>query len=511
MNCKKRFTLSALALPLWALSAPTIADYKTDIGYTALQNELGVTLPDGSGVKVTQVEASSPNTDPNILYFAPDPSADSMTGKMFSYPGLSCASPPCTPSVFSGHALGVADRFYGNSLSIATGVNDIHSYEVNQWIGTLYSTNTGKATSTDRRIANHSWAGNGDTTAQTSEILRLVDRQVNLNEYIQIAASGSGSPLLGNAYNVIAIGLTNGSASSSIAVDDTYVDNRATTDLVAPAANLSTATPIVSATAALLVQTGHQQTNLSLGSNNISGVGTVYNGERSETVKAILMAGAERQTENTSGYGDITDYRSTGHETNNGLDNRYGAGQVNIDNSYQIIEGGEQNSLEDGGDNLGQIDQSGFDYDDAFGGAISGTVRNPLQSNSTATYAFTASADETLSAALVWNLGVTNNSAMDTTLHHLGLALVDVTENNSIVASSNSMFDNTQNIYWEGLVSGHDYQLQVSSLEGAITQDYALAWNRTINATPVPLPAAFWLFGSVLAGLVGFQRKPSFA
>lgn len=511
MNPKNSKTVILLALPLLVTSAQAAADYKEDIGYTALQAELGAATPNGTGAKVTQVEASSPDTDPNILYFAPDPSAASMTGKMFSYPGLSCATPPCTPSVFSGHALGVADRFYGNSLSMATGINDIHSYEVNQWLAALYSTTTGKATSTDRRIANHSWVGNGDTTAQTSEILRLVDRQVNLNEYIQVAASGSGSPLLGNAYNVIAVGLTNGSVSSSIAIDDTYVANRATTDLVAPAANLSTATPIVSATATLLVQTSHQQTNLSLGSSNISGVGTVYNAERSETVKAILMAGAERQTENTSGYGNITDYRSAGHETDNGLDNRYGAGQVDIYNSYRIIESGEHNSLEDGGDNLGQIDMSGFDYDDAFGGAISGTARNPLQSNSTATYAFTASANETLSAALVWNLGVTNNSAMDTTLHHLGLALVDVTENNSIVASSDSMFDNTQNIYWEGLVGGHDYQLQVSSLEGAITQDYALAWNRTINATPVPVPAAFWLFGSVLAGLAGLQRKPSLA
>lgn len=507
MNKKNNNSITLIALSLLAISTQAAADYKTDIGYVALQNELGTSTPSGSEVKVTQVEASSPNTDPNILYFAPDPSAEIMTGKMFSYPGLSCATPPCIPSVFSGHAMGVGGVFYGDYVSMAQDINDIHSYEVNQWIGTLYSTTTGKATSTDRRIANHSWVGNGDT----SEILRLVDRQVNLNEYIQVAASGSGSPLLGNAYNVIAVGLTNGSVSSSIAVDDTYVADRATTDLVAPAANLSTATPIVSATAALLVQTGHQQTNLSLGSSNISGVGTVYNAERSETVKAILMAGAERKTENTSGYGDITDYRSAGHETNNGLDNRYGAGQVDIYNSYHIIKGGEQNSLEDGGVNLGQIDLSGFDYDDAFGGAISGSVRNPLQSNSTATYAFTASADETLSAALVWNLGVTNNAAMDTTLHHLGLALVDVTENNSIVASSDSMFDNTQNIYWEGLVGGHDYQLQVSSLEGAITQDYALAWNRTINATPVPLPAAFWLFGSVLAGLAGFQRKPSFA
>jgi len=49
----------------------------------------------------------------------------------------------------------------------------------------------------------------------------------------------------------------------------------------------------------------------------------------------------------------------------------------------------------------------------------------------------------------------------------------------------------------------------VSSLEetNSFNWDYALAWNRTVNSTPVPLPAAFWLFGSALAGLVGYQRK----
>ncbi len=34
------------------------ADWKLDIGYTALQTELGSAMPTGAGVKVTQVEAS---------------------------------------------------------------------------------------------------------------------------------------------------------------------------------------------------------------------------------------------------------------------------------------------------------------------------------------------------------------------------------------------------------------------------------------------------------------------
>ncbi len=379
---------------------------------------------------------------------------------------------------------------------MAQGITNIHSYEVNQWINTLYSSTDGSATTTDRRIANHSWVGSGNSASATGAILRITDRQVQHNEYLQVAATST--ELLGNAYNVIAVGLTDGTTHGSGAVDSTYVAGRTRPDMVAPDGSLSTATPIVSAAAAMLVQTGHTQTGLSLGSTTLAGVGTVYNAERSETIKAALMAGADRQTANTSGFGDITDYRSTNHQTANGLDDRYGAGQLNVYNSFHIIAGGEQNSLQDGGSNNGQIGLSGFDYDPNFGGADG--------SNATAAYSFTANAGETLSAALVWNLGVSNDGAMTTSLHHLGLYLKDVTANQDL-ASSTSLLDNTQNLFWSGLIGGHDYQIQVTSLQGAINWDYSLAWNRTLATAPVPVPASFWLFGSALAGLIGYQRK----
>jgi hypothetical protein len=446
-------------------------------------------------VEVSSVVA----TDPNYPVFAPDPNAGTFASKTFSYPGLTCASPPCVPSAFSGHAMGSGNVFYGDNVSIAQGINDIHSYEVNQWINAIYVPGPNglilNASRTDRRIANHSWTGNGNNLQQTGQILRIVDRQVDVNEYMQVAAAGA--PLLGNAFNAIAVGVTSGTVQSSIAIDSVYTAGRTGPDLVAPAANLSAATPVVSATAALLVQTGHQHPELSLGSRSITGVGIVYDAERAETIKAALMAGADRQTHNSSGFGDIIDYRSNGHQTDNGLDDRYGAGQVDILNSYHIIAGGEQDSLQDGGN--GQIDLSGFDYDASFGGSPG--------SNASASYEFTASADETISAALVWNLSVSDDSAMTTTLHHLGLALRDVTDN-TVVASSESLSDNTQNLYVPGLIGGHDYQLQVASLEpNGYRWDYSLAWNRSITATPVPLPAAFWLFGSALVSVLGYQRK----
>ena len=62
------------------------------------------------------------------------------------------------------------------------------------------------------------------------------------------------------------------------------------------------------------------------------------------------MAGADRVTHNTApNPTNVALYRGTvGNQTANGLDRRYGAGQLNVRNSYWIIAGGEQNSTEDG-------------------------------------------------------------------------------------------------------------------------------------------------------------------
>ena len=49
--------LSSFALLLLCFNQSAIAGYKDDIGYTMLQDELGSSTPDGSGVIATQAEA----------------------------------------------------------------------------------------------------------------------------------------------------------------------------------------------------------------------------------------------------------------------------------------------------------------------------------------------------------------------------------------------------------------------------------------------------------------------
>jgi hypothetical protein len=487
MKYTKKRWLCIIPVLYWAPGA--FADYKSDdIGYTDLKALLGANTPTGTGVNVLQAEASAViSTDTNYPVYAPDITNLQFVGKTFSFPGVASTSP-------SGHATGVGSLFYGSN-SIAYGINNITSYEANAWLGSLYH-NTVSAPPNGSRIANHSWVGNGDTAAETGLILRLVDRQVQLNEFIQVvgmANSPSKNAVLSSAYNVIAVGRTDGGQDfGSDAIDSVYVAGRTRPDLVAPETTTSAATPVVSAVAALLVETGHNGAlTLSKDSTTIAGIGTVYNAERAETIKAALMAGADTA--------NITDYRSSGHQTSNGLDDRLGAGQVNVLHSYQIIAAGEQNSLEDGGSNLGAIGLNGFDYDATFGGSSG--------SNSTATYKFNADQDSKLSASLVWNLGVSNNNNLTATLHDLNLELFDETTK-ATSAFSISTIDNTENL-WVNLITGHSYELLVKSGEVSnFSWDYSLAWRMSpVDSSPVPVPGALYLFVSALAGFGFVSRR----
>ncbi len=439
-----------LLLPFMSVA---IADYKTDIGYADLKALLGANMPTGAGVKVIQVEAGE-------TAYAPNTTNLQFSGKIFRFPDAASISP-------SDHATWVGSLFYG-AYSMAPGIRTITSYEAAGWLKSL-----GSSFPDGSRIANQSWSGNGNDASQTGMILRLVDRQVQRKELIQVVAMSNGADvkaLLSSAYNVVAVGRSIGNLDyGSKSVDLVYGAGRTRPDVVVSESTTSAAAPEVAAVAALLVETGHKGAlKLSRSSTVVSGVGTVYNAERATTIKAALMAGADRVTNNRLGKGDISDYRSSGHQTSNGLDDRFGAGQVNVLHSYQIIAAGEQNSMEDGGVNGGAIGLNGFDYDDAFGGY--------LNSNKIATYTFHATRGSKLSASLVWNINVANDGTLRTGLPNMNLELFDVTTQ-TISAFSGSEIDNTENIRVD-LVAGHSYALLVTSGEANnFSWNYSLAWH----------------------------------
>lgn len=468
--------------------------YLTDVGYLAFQRELGTTAPTGAPVAVSQVEAPLNDVSggsPPIFF--PDPAHPEFSGKTIT-------APSGNPSgAYSTHATAVGSLFYGTTSSMAPGIKNITVHEANGWLDALPRLGS-SSTAGLPRVTNHSWVGDTGDPTDNGILLRLVDRLVDRYESLQVTGltnGPEGAPLLGGSgYNVIAVGRSDGShQQGSIAVDGLYGAGRTVPTLVVPVGTTSSATAVVSAAATLLVQLGHEGgPSLSEGSTTITGVGAVYNAERSETIKAVLMAGADRATHNTTTRADITDYRKSGYETTNGLDSRYGAGQLNIFKSYRILAGGEQPSVQYGGNDIAPY---GFDHG-AIGG-LDGTER-------TASYFLNADGDVTLFASLVWNVDVSDGPNPTARLYNLDLSLYDVTTDR-LIASSTSLFDNTENLF-VSLLSRGRYELRVTATETAdFSWDYALAWRIEPVPAPVPLPAGAWLFASGMASFAAWMRR----
>jgi hypothetical protein len=496
-----RVALSLLLVLLWGAGAG--AAYQDDIGFTALNGALGGSIPTGAGVIVSQVEAGSVSGGVNYyLPFLPNPTADEFKNKTII--------PTLPSSGVSGHATTVGTYFYGNLTSIAPGIKSIYGYDVDNWLlSGFLDTNGGQPLISSARVANHSWIGyfslykDGPVDPPpNADALKRLDWVINRDEYIQVVGMNNGSgpasiPLLGSAFNAIAVGLSSGSSqhgSYDLGIAPYNTVGRTRPDLVAPSDATSWGTPMVSAAAALLVEVGHKNPGLSTDpavqstTNRIGN--TIYNAERSEVIKAALMAGASRSA--IIGYTKNTD---------NGLNNVYGAGQLNIYNSYYLIAAGEQNSLQDASSTKGAIGRYGFDYDPYFGGLNS--------SNRAASYYFKALNAGEITASLVWNLAVGAQEEYDAsaTFYHLGLYLYDLSDLVNPVAFAASDLDNTENL-WYSLFANHDYLLQVKALTGTnFLWDYGLAWDISTEVRPVPIPGTALLLGSGLLVLMGCRRK----
>lgn len=481
-----------------ASAAVHAQDYRNDIGYDELVERVGSSAPTGSGVMVMQIEAPTGTDSSGLPIWSPTTGTTSslFNGATFEF----VTSTSGRSSSTSSHAFGVGQVFYGNN-AIASGIGSVQVGNAGDWLGTdfLGLGTVAAPAATNARVINHSWVGALNSAALNAEALRRTDWLVQRDNVIDVAAVNNGSAnrqLLASSFNSITVGVTSGNhprgSYDLSGADAVYAGGRTRPDVVAPMNVTSAAAPVVSSVAAALVETGHAGgTTLSHGSTTNRAGATIYNAERAETVKAAIMAGADRETRNLNNTAQIDDYRSSGHATDNGLDSRYGAGQVNVSNSHAIIAGGEHEA----GSVLCVTSAdicAGFDYVENFGGANgSATELN---------YNFTATDDlNQLSASLVWNLDVDQfRTAGGAGLRNLGLSLYDATTGQQ-VGSSVSLIDNTQNL-WYSLVSGRQYRITVFSLESeSFDGTYALAWNLSQSTTPVPLPAAAFL---LLGGLV---------
>jgi hypothetical protein len=480
----------SLVVSLCALVSPAHATYKDLIGYPQLQALLGGSIPDGTGIPVHHVEARDASDN-----YMPAASSEFTSPPPKVFTNVSTVVTQGSTGT-SGHSRGVGINFYGNSTSIAPGILSVAVWESTHWLG-FDDTNAGPVATlssflnstssiapdvTDARVANHSYIGSFSPDSTLLDVVRRIDYVVEEDDFVQVVGIQNGDtatdqPLLKSAMNVISVGRTDGAHREDtlqIAASTVYTAGRTAPHVVTPAFNFndtsaltSFATPMVSAAVALMLETG-QDSGLSNGmvANRTR---TINHAETSEVLKATLMAGADRRVNNPRGA-DLSTYAI---DTSNNLDRDFGAGQLNVFHNYVIQTAGEHDSFQTG--DTADIGHFGWDY-----GTVSGT-------GDSHSYFFTASSSGTLFATLAWNADITDsdlgaNFAPTEQLHDLDLLLVDVTAGDTVLlspgASSQSTDQNTENVFYNGLVAGNRYELRViqAAGQGAFDRDFGLAW-----------------------------------
>ena len=425
------------------------------LGAKRLRAELGDQTPTGAGVTVAQVEPGSgligAKPKDKARSYAPDRSLAEFTGVDFrNASGIKTWG--------SAHATMTARRFYGRKRSFSSGIRDVYLYSANEFLGALRRPESLPAA----RIWSHSWIG---STHSDGVLLRALDRNAQRYDWLVVsglANRGENSALLSSAFNVLSVGRTDGGhAHGSARVDQVYTGDRPRPHIVAPATTVSEAVPIVSSAAAVLIQVAREQvadTADPAGARTIDDR-LVVDGARAITVRAALMAGASRDFTHDFELG----YRSGPPvRTDNGLDVRFGAGQLNLYNSYQIIAGGQTDSVEDD-QRAKALQASGFDVNDDFGN----------DGKAHAHYRIAPGFDGQLTASLVWLVRRDNVTVVD----NLDLLLYDVTDKRKVVARSSGKDDTTENLTLR-LDPERRYELRVvKSYTDDFSANYALAWH----------------------------------
>jgi hypothetical protein len=174
-------------------------------------------------------------------------------------------------------------------------------------------------------------------------------------------------------------------------------------------------------------------------------------------MRALLLAGATKE-EITGGWS---------HTTTQPLDSHFGAGELNVYNSYLMTLGGQFSG--GFGEPSAAVGKHGWDFqvvtpgNDRF-------YNFEVPAGSTATE---------LSVVLAWNVQVTDSNSGSTFLGSESLANLDLTLYNSTDAfpglsldQSLSTVDNVEHLYLTDLGPG-TYTLQVSTQSA---RDYGLAW-----------------------------------
>ncbi len=429
--------------------------YRETVGWNRLVAELGDDLPIGRNIGVGMIESPL-----FVSNYQPNTTNPEFNGKTFDMKSGGAS--------VSEHATVVAQLFFGNTMSMAPGVDMIDVYNANLWVvGDFLGTGSGELPNVEtKRIQNHSWTGAFSASVHDLEANRRLDYAIERDGFVAVVALSNDTqplrPLMAHAYNAISVGKPNGQHNRGGTVFDE--PGRIRPDLVSPGDGsglfTSFSAPTVSASAAMLLDEADRTPGLANARH------------RPEVIKSILMAGADKAPFSNWERSDELP-----------MDEVFGAGRLNIYNSYRILTGGEHPPASDG-----FVAGSAWHLGDTSDG-------------DSAKYFFSFADDqETFTANLSWhrlfNLEEADFQGAEPLVARLELRLFEAEGFvlGGEVQVSVDPVNNVQHIYLENLPAG-EYALRFDvvddpTLDGVL---YALAWNGVPVVPPPPTTYAGWV------------------
>ena len=428
----------------------------------------------GAGIRVGQPEGPE---DVNGFDWEVNPAYVAQPLSLFTYitNGVTSTNFPNSLGGESSHADSVAWNFYAISTGVATNVAHVDNYNANYFAQEEIETNGSitnyivslPSSNIDDSVVNQSFifadvvSNNYVNTASNEEaaIDSAYDDYAMQYGTLFVSGAGNGTPAYvsppATCYNGIGVGVYEGGGSSS---GPTIDNGRCKPDItaIAPGGDTSFSTPYVAGSAAILLQAA------------LRGDGGATNcATNMITIKALLLNGAVKPP-------DWTNIAPSP------LDFRYGAGVLNVFNSYEELAFGKHGCSFSTNIPLGTAHPpaatmvsvpvlSGWDYSTNTSSSSEDAVNhyffNATNAARGGTFSFTAT--------LIWN-----RHESKTSINNLALFLYNAA-NSNLVAASTSVVDNAQQVYVPQLAQGR-YDLQVWKAGGAgIVSDaepYALAW-----------------------------------
>jgi hypothetical protein len=429
------FTVLAFAFGSRASAQVPTPQTMATIGVTALLAQ-DPTIT-GSGVDAVQGEATG-----GPGQFEVNPNRPAQPVSLFTWHSSSGSSGTFPNSVGSesDHADFVSQSFYSSTTGVAPGLSHVTNYEMNDFYSSVIQ----------RQVALTAPVVNQSFVFGTHDALVDLTYDDYIARYHSVIASavGNGGPIYtpADCYNGLGVGAYGGQSSTG-----PTADGRCKPDITAPSNVTSFSTPLVTGAAALLIQAGSRA-----GADATVAVD-------SRTVKALLLTGAVKP----SGWT---------HTAAAPLDHKYGAGVVNVFNSWTDLAAGRIPPVATGlarnhlplTNGTAVAAPRGWDYR---------TFVSSPSEHGVSHYRFTTSATGALIATLVWN-----RQERRIKINRLYLYLYDSTGH--LLASSTSIVDNVQHLYVASLPPA-TYELEVLKVAGPIgasgivstSETYALAWD----------------------------------